>query len=280
LYQVSSLTEDNTTICEISTTAQWQRGNSGGATVGKSKNKMPLRYLKEWGKIEYNRNNELYLNTMGHRFRSLSLFAIILLPTITTAQVLVKDEPRHKPVFQNDKVRVLDVRIEPGDTTLFHIHQIPSAFIALSNTLVGSQVYKEKIYEDKNKVGIVWYNEFSEPLIHRVWNRDSARFQVMDIEILTSDDDLSPKVITPSNLSLVKDERKVRIYEFQLNKSDRIKLKQLESPILIFPTKGKIQINSLSEIDRGKFQFLDKGKNVIIKNIDSKETTGIIFQIK
>ena len=38
------------------------------------------------------------------------------------AQIPVSIEPRHHKVFENEYVRVLDVHIVPGDTTLFHKH--------------------------------------------------------------------------------------------------------------------------------------------------------------
>ena len=36
--------------------------------------------------------------------------------------VAVRDEPRHRRRFEDDHVRVYDVLIPPGDTTLYHHH--------------------------------------------------------------------------------------------------------------------------------------------------------------
>ena len=35
------------------------------------------------------------------------------------------------PIIDNDRVRVLDVRIAPGDTVPYHLHDTPSVFITL-----------------------------------------------------------------------------------------------------------------------------------------------------
>ena len=36
--------------------------------------------------------------------------------------VAVRDEPRHRRRFENEFVRVYDVLVPPGDTTLYHHH--------------------------------------------------------------------------------------------------------------------------------------------------------------
>ena len=54
--------------------------------------------------------------------------------------VPVAEEPRHHLVFTNDAVRILDVQIESGDTTLFHTHAEPIFYVAISGSRVRSQV--------------------------------------------------------------------------------------------------------------------------------------------
>ena len=78
---------------------------------------------------------KVHLSTLAelisiHQFIILSF---ILFGNICTAQLPVRMEPRHHKVFENDYVRVLDVNIVPGDTSLFHIHEIPSVFIIIAN---------------------------------------------------------------------------------------------------------------------------------------------------
>src|SRR5947207_7441111 len=84
---------------------------------------------------------------MGKRifFSALSFFFF----TAVYAQVPVRFEPRHKVALENEFIRLLDVRILPGDTSLFHIHQAPSFFIPLSNTAIGSQVKGQLPQESK-----------------------------------------------------------------------------------------------------------------------------------
>ena len=105
---------------------------------------------------------------------------------ICHAQVPVSMEPRHHKVFENEYVRVLDVHIVPGDTSLFHKHELPSVFIVLSNAKTGSELISEGTMTNAPVTyGNIWFDGFySKPRIHRVWNNDTVEFHVMDIELL------------------------------------------------------------------------------------------------
>ena len=48
-------------------------------------------------------------------------------------------EPRHRLVFQSPLVRVLDVRLPPGDTTAYHIHAARMVGVAVQGPRVWSQ---------------------------------------------------------------------------------------------------------------------------------------------
>ncbi|MDQ3845776.1 MAG: hypothetical protein M3342_17460, partial [Bacteroidota bacterium] len=92
--------------------------------------------------------------------------------------VAASKEPLHKNVFENQYVRVLDLHIAPGDTTLFHKHEIPVVSVSLHPVRTGSQT----IVDDKGpKVSsldrrITFDGFYQSPRIHRVWNRDTAVF--------------------------------------------------------------------------------------------------------
>ena len=114
-------------------------------------------------------------------------FAIyLLLNVLCAAQIPVSQEPRHHKILENDHLRLLDVHIPPGDTSMIHLHATPSVFVVLNNVKTGSQVISE---EDHSKspiphFGNIWFEGFYEKSrIHRVWNSDSSEFHVMDIEL-------------------------------------------------------------------------------------------------
>src|SRR5215471_2421070 len=114
-----------------------------------------------------------------------SFIAVFLAHSIA-AQVPVREEPRHKVALENDYIRLLDVHIQPGDTSLFHIHEIPSFFIPLSNTATGSEVQGQAPQESRMNAGATWYNGFEKgPLVHKVWDSDTGVLHVIDLELLS-----------------------------------------------------------------------------------------------
>ena len=79
--------------------------------------------------------------------------------TVLQAQILVHEEPRHRPVFQNKEIRILNVRVAPGDTSLYHMHTTPSFFIRLTNTITGSQVQGEAKKAGKSQFAVYRISE-------------------------------------------------------------------------------------------------------------------------
>ena len=117
-----------------------------------------------------------------------ALLTILLFCSIAArAQVPVREEPRHKPVIQNKYIRLLDVWIPPGDTSLFHIHSTPSLFLHFTDRNIASQIKGKDWVNEKTMAGKTWYRSFvNDTLIHRVSNVDSLPFHVTDIEILSA----------------------------------------------------------------------------------------------
>src|SRR6187200_2749079 len=115
------------------------------------------------------------------------LVTLFFLSKFCHAQIPVSQEPKHHNVFENSYVRVLDVHLLPGDTSLFHKHETPSVFIVLNPVKTGSEV----IIEDGTSTALlkdsaISFESFSKsPRIHRVWNADATKFHVMDVEIVT-----------------------------------------------------------------------------------------------
>ena len=53
--------------------------------------------------------------------------------------VPVYEEPRHRQVFQSGTTRILELIVLPGDTSLFHTHEDPIAYINLSTSALRTQ---------------------------------------------------------------------------------------------------------------------------------------------
>src|SRR5438046_2065190 len=100
--------------------------------------------------------------------------------------VPVIEEPLHRTVFENDYVRIIDVKVQPGEITLFHMHVIPSVVVYLTRSTNRSESWPDKsiVLRDVSP-GQSRYAPYDEtPLTHRVTNTGSGLFRVFDIELL------------------------------------------------------------------------------------------------
>ncbi|HQS06785.1 MAG TPA: hypothetical protein PLT16_14265, partial [Daejeonella sp.] len=151
-----------------------------------------------------------------------SLFILVLTGSlnILQAQILVHEEPRHRPVFQSKEIRILNVRVAPGDTSLYHMHTTPSFFIRLTNTITGSQVQGEAKKAGKSQSGEIRFENLAPPnnRVHRVWNADKDTFHVMDVELLMKKAAFDQKPLNLPNLKLEIDTNWVRAYRLNLLK--------------------------------------------------------------
>lgn len=99
------------------------------------------------------------------------------------------EEPRHHLVLDDARFRVLDVRIPPGDTTAFHLHDVPIAYVRIAPATVNAQVLGEPWAEaprdsasPQSTVLVSWTETYTEePLIHRVANADDHLFRLIAV---------------------------------------------------------------------------------------------------
>ena len=168
------------------------------------------------------------------------LAAVITCSLLTTAQIHVRNEPRHHNVFENEFIRILDVHLGPGDTTLYHLHNTPSVFITLANVSVGSQLTGQQPQKGANLSSLIMYDAIAIPRIHRVWNDDTSWFHVMDIELIAGQPKNNVGLIDASDLKLNDDkimtlfnEKLVTGYKMRFSKGQTIKLPSSRSGYLL-----------------------------------------------
>ncbi len=92
----------------------------------------------------------------------------------------------HHWQFENQYVRVYDVRIPPGETTEFHTHAFDSVFVTVSGGLVASQL-RGQDWTPAEKVtagGVEFSADAGKPRIHRVRNEGTAEFHVIVVQFL------------------------------------------------------------------------------------------------
>ena len=195
----------------------------------------------------------------------------------------VSKEPRHKNVFENQYLRVLDVHIAPGDTTLFHKHETPSVFISLHPVRTGSQV----IVEDGSATvlsldrKITFEGFYKSPRIHRVWNMDTSMFHVMDIEILTKGDKDIGATVSADGFQQLFDAPPVRTYRLTLKSGQELKLER-KGPVLLVNLNDAqdLRVNKKSFAKQGDFLFVAPSEKIELANKGQKEYTLALLELK
>jgi quercetin dioxygenase-like cupin family protein len=98
----------------------------------------------------------------------------------------VLDEPHQDWLFENQYVRVYDVRIQPGEMTAFHRLAYDSVFVRISGGLIASQVQGQSWSKtEKSEAGTVEFRPDSQrPYTHRVRNDGPAEYHVVIVQLL------------------------------------------------------------------------------------------------
>jgi hypothetical protein len=217
------------------------------------------------------------------------LFILILTGclNILQAQILVHEEPRHRPVFQNKDIRILNVRVAPGDTSLYHMHTTPSFFIRLTNTITGSQVQGEAKKAGKSQAGEIRFENLAPPnnRVHRVWNADKDTFHVMDVELLMKKVVFDQKPLTLPNLKLEIDTTWVRAYRLSLLKEIEFKSKnKKQSLVLVSLNASTVEIDQngkreLQTLKPGSFFVISRKESFSLKNKTESTSQFVLLEL-
>ena len=204
----------------------------------------------------------------------------------SSAQVHVRDEPRHHNVFENDVIRILDAYIGPGDTTLYHLHNTPSVFIVLANANVGSQLLGGQPQVGANLSGTVTYDKIATPRTHKVWNADTNWFHVMDIELTSKSQKNNIPVLQNQFLKSLFKEQQVNGYDVELKTGNILELPASSTGYLLI-SKGESGVNyKVNGIPRhrilkaGHYIWVDAESNFSIEPKDNKPANLVLLQLK
>ncbi|MFZ1679110.1 MAG: hypothetical protein WAT91_17645 [Saprospiraceae bacterium] len=218
----------------------------------------------------------------------ISLFSILIIfgSVKLIAQVPVSQEPSHRAVFQNQYIRLLDVRLSPGDTTQFHIHATPSLFLHLSNTNVSTQIMGQEWVKDRNETGKTWYRSFApDILVHRVTNCDTVPFHVTDLEILSSFDTTTLSQYKHLPFDLLFENEKAVAYGIT-NKNIMQRVAKNRGPLLAeLATGDEVYFHNADTkqskvIKTGGYLYIDPGTSFYFTGSEKSYIKMVLFEIK
>jgi hypothetical protein len=214
----------------------------------------------------------------------LILFILIAIPLMVSAQVQVRLEPRHKNVFENKYLRLLDVHIVPGDTSQFHTHSTPSFFLRYTNTNVWTQTKGQDWTQSLRAPGEPSYDSFlNDTLIHRVTNSDTVDFHVTDIEILAPYH--SRDQIKPLPFEVLLENEKVFAYRISNSLIDQ-KIISKRGPIIVQLIEGdKILVHDkktkkTKEINEGGYLYIKPESSFYFTAPEDGKIDMVLLEIK
>ena len=210
-----------------------------------------------------------------------SLLLLLMAGNSTTAQVPVREEPHHKPVLENNYVRLLDVHIKPGDTTLYHIHAAPSVMVHISKSTIGIQVMGKPVSPPAQvSPGETKFAAYDKnPVTHRVYNAGKNVFHVMDIELVKIEPSNEPcPALKNVNVEPMINERLVRVYKFDLSKLQQINFPAGSCAHLLICTNGAANTKG-KNITTGEYIFFAPHKEVSIKSKQEATTTCVVLEL-
>lgn len=196
--------------------------------------------------------------------------------------VPVLQEPNHHVTLENAYLRMIDVHFEPGKTTLYHIHTVPSVVVEMSDaTIVAQELGAAPAAARDVKPGEARYAPYDEkPLTHRVTNTGKTIFHVLDIELLRppASLDTAPAAASP-DVKLEWEQKLVRLYKFALASGNQTDVKASGCAHLLIGVSGTVQTTT-GELKAGAYQFFAPGGSIQIDNRGQDAAACVLLELK
>jgi len=215
--------------------------------------------------------------------------AFILLTLFATqeasAPVPVEQEPHHHLVLKNDNLLVLRVILQPGESSLYHVHSVDDVAVWLGNTSSAQQLPNEpESAPVEQKPGNVTLRTLREtPFTHRVHNVGKGLFDVLDVEILQRPEHPSSAVAGP----VAGENPSARVYKWTLAPGGATPMHTHERPYLIVAATGfnlkmtaPDEQSATHEIKPGDFHWVTSKVTHSLANAGSGEGQIVEIELK
>jgi len=142
---------------------------------------------------------------------------------VAAAQAPVQQEPHHRVLFENAALRVLDVNIEPGGTTLEHRHDndIMTVSVSASETRVRTPAAGWGDIRPRRRLGETNLTEYAgQSGTHTVQNVGESLYRLIAVENLKQAGWSVGSAVTGAGTTLLNDARAFRTYAVQLGTTE------------------------------------------------------------
>src|ERR1043166_4087491 len=156
---------------------------------------------------------------MKLQFLILLVLATISVSTIAQSNspqnpVEIKGEPRHHPKCENECVRIWDVTVPGGDTTLWHAHRNDNVVVTLAPAKLRIETLGRDPVDAEWKFGEVRFSKAT--YVHRAMNVGTTAFHNLTIELLKPASSNPTPVPDEAGREPVLENDRVRVYRVSL----------------------------------------------------------------
>jgi hypothetical protein len=147
---------------------------------------------------------------------------LLVMTAIVAAQVPLTKEPRHRVTFENAQVRILDVNVPVGDTSLDHLHDRDIVTVSMTSgtdTRLQSPGQPWGPVRPARPLGDAVVAEYTgKPSSHRIENVGKSAYQLFALENLRMGGwTTTPSVSAPAT-KMTTESRAFRIYDVRLGR--------------------------------------------------------------
>jgi hypothetical protein len=200
--------------------------------------------------------------------------------------VEVRDEPRHRHRFENDFVRVYDVLIPPGDTTLYHRHTEDTLYVAIAPASVADQTLgDDKVRSFDIPVGLSLCRDHRDrPLTHQVNNVGKTDMRMIGVEVKTSPGQVTSQPLSGDCVEMKWEAERMRGYDVLIPVAGSLELDQDVIGVLVLVTAGCLDFSQTDSDQRSAslaagdviWQSWQAGQRIV--NLGDEEVRAVIAQ--
>jgi hypothetical protein len=204
--------------------------------------------------------------------------AVLFVLTSIQAAVSVTEEPRHKVVFTNQYVRVIDAALPVGDATLFHTHDLDNVPIVIAGGTIRTRVAAGATSDTTLEIGRAWFAKAA--YTHQIANIGTTPLRFIDAEIRTGWNRSSPDEADPAipQESTIIENAIVRVARIQLPPRTTLEGHSHPRPVLHVEVSG----GSVDGVSRapGGFTWLEPGNRHSVRITSDGPYEAVIVEWK
>lgn len=211
--------------------------------------------------------------------------------------VLIHEEPFHQLVERQNNLRILDIQIPSGQTTLYHIHDRPVHYVMIQSAtthdqilgqkwVIPQEVAKNKTLPDINGMSVVDLDYIRSPKTHRVRNADNHLFHL--IAVINDGEGLADGYteFQPTNLTakpftnrwFTSGRMDVSVdmpSNWTTAESDTVLVNPKAAPLML---SYKAPCNTATEI--GHWKLIKKGMTYQVSNIGTSPASIVMVEVR